>query len=94
MTIVEFLTARLDEDEAIARAATSGRTYNSEADGQFIARFNPSRALAEVKVKRDLITQVENWDAPCGYCGPPTELLGLIAQAYSNHPDYQHEWAQ
>lgn len=71
MTIVEFLNARIDEEEADARAATPGRWFPegkgvSDSDGiefveaprrdvSHIARHDPARVLREVTMKRDLL---------------------------------------
>lgn len=69
MDLVEFLTARLDEDEQVARAAGDGwYGYDPEQaiamvpveDTQHIARHSPARVLAEVDAKRRVIAQWED----------------------------------
>lgn len=65
MTIGEFLSARLDEDEAAANAASIAPVesrYKSGADlGPAVARllfhrhFDPERVLAEVTAKRKML---------------------------------------
>ncbi|NKS17328.1 hypothetical protein GS490_13460 [Rhodococcus hoagii] len=141
--IVEFLRARLDEDEQIAkRAAGSGgidgrwaydgdsahgevyrpdasRTYtridgstgvehsyvtqDSEGimssvegdDGTHIARHDPARVLREVEAKRRIITlaeQVARSGAEFAEQDFDT-LTRSLAVVYSDHPDYQQEWA-
>lgn len=64
MELVDFLRARLDEDEEVAKAA-SGDLGNvlsqveyldgtTQADERHIARHDPARVLAEVEAKRQL----------------------------------------
>lgn len=87
--IVEFIKARLDEDEAIADAAVRfdyGVTnWCDEGDhvNRHIARHDPARVLREVAAKRALL------DAHCTdpkYGG--TECLGC-------HANFQEEyWTQ
>lgn len=62
MGIVEFLEARIAEDEADARAADEGRllTWSKNdhmviVDSGFIQTFTPSRVLREVAAKRELL---------------------------------------
>lgn len=71
MTITEFLNARYDEDEQVARAATPGHwgpsghsvltsddiefIEASRTDSVHIARHDPARALREITAKRALL---------------------------------------
>ncbi|WP_159944853.1 MULTISPECIES: DUF6221 family protein [unclassified Nocardiopsis] len=108
MTIVEFLNARLDEDERASKAAPEG------ARGR-------DRALAEVAAKRGILRgYVEAHRAgmralePMLAAGPPagrprlrgadrggdpwSELLAwrlavkYLAAVYRTHPEYDHSW--
>ncbi|MCC4300401.1 DUF6221 family protein [Rhodococcus sp. 3-2] len=122
MTIVEFLEARLDEDEGSATwsgTAFDGRAFECTeytsgvldtgddlvaiGDSSITRHFethDPARVLREVAAKRAIISDhrrfmaeerrrmngwVPNeWDQP---------ILKALASVYSDHPDYQHEWA-
>lgn len=99
LTIQEFLEARLDEDEQIARAAKWAGM------GSFI---DPERALADVAAKRAILHQHGNGDGahecPDGFMDsaetePHTgyELncmtVRLLASVYRSDPDYREEWA-
>lgn len=66
---VGFITARLDEDEALIRRNSDGRglaggfpdyrTYSGDdidAADEYIEHFSPARALREVEVKREILT--------------------------------------
>jgi hypothetical protein len=79
MTLVEFLTARLDEDEAVARAATAREwrlTYGldpeefgdalllSGPDKAHAERHDPARVLREVEAKRRIIERLADAVAP------------------------------
>jgi hypothetical protein len=64
VTLIEFLRARLDDDEATARAAdpewrTEHTRYHLAAlddePAGHIARHNPARVLAEVDAKRRIV---------------------------------------
>ncbi|TSD47967.1 hypothetical protein FFI94_018805 [Rhodococcus sp. KBS0724] len=73
MTIVEFLEARLAEDEAVALACIDGPPDGgSWPDSRYEARtaelihsrrHDPARALREVAAKRAILTEYvnENW---------------------------------
>lgn len=131
MTIVEFLLARIAEDEAVASAATGGpwrydpTKVNSvdggEAvfagpeglsaitiastgpaddqasmdDGRHIARYDPTRVLAECAAKRRIATMF----AGDSHAGPTLAAPGLLvctvlATVYADHPDYDPAWAR
>ncbi|NKT97299.1 DUF6221 family protein [Prescottella equi] len=130
--LVEFLRARLDEDEQTATAATSATfgedpTWTSKDDGtgeqthgyvmadhtaicghdgddvllpvaDHIARHDPVRVLREVEAKRRVIDEcaevldVGGWE----YDDAPELAWNTacsLAAVYSDHPDYQQEWA-
>lgn len=71
MTITEFLTARLDEDESIARAAESASSHPGEADGEptvaapvplqqrHIDRWSPTQVLLDIAAKRTIVETYE-----------------------------------
>lgn len=94
MTIVEFLTARLDEDEADLDNEPYDACYRD-------LRFG----AADIAAKRRIL---ERWQYRWQEAGDATEQrmhsmfasqatgLGnavyLLAEVYSNHPDYREEW--
>jgi hypothetical protein len=57
VTLTEFLTARLDEDEATVRATElrNHRGAGDEAPAEFAPAFTSARLLAEIEAKRRLI---------------------------------------
>ena len=57
MTLTEFLTARLDEDEARATAAALRRREGPDAtsSSELDRAFTPARLQAEVEAKRQLV---------------------------------------
>ena len=95
MTIVEFLEARIAEDEAKA----AGLLANTQ-EGYDINDY-AERMLAECAAKRAIIDQWEDLEG----IGPLTggvdagHALGIdaavraLAAVYKDHPDYQQEWA-
>lgn len=98
---IAFLRARLDEDEQVALAAKPGPwqvdggtvyarhptdeivDYTDSAD--HIARHDPTRVLADVAAKRQIIELVIG--AYAGYA-----VLPLLALPYAGHPDYREDW--
>ena len=98
MTLVEFLRARLDEDEAAAKAWLPFGNPDAAARVH-IARLDPGRVLREVEAKRRLIADYEVYDASARY--PDSEggiaiglgtAVELAALAYADHPDYDEAW--
>ncbi|MFW6640669.1 DUF6221 family protein [Nocardiopsis algeriensis] len=131
MTLIEFLNARLNEDEAAARKALPGpwhvvdgdtdraqvrdssggyvaATGSAEASEEslpvpgtaaHIARHHPERVLREVAAKRAAITEIQQHSDFFGRKRKPVEegltgyTLRVAAAAYSDHPDFDREWA-
>jgi hypothetical protein len=83
--IVEFLRARLDEDEAWGRSPECG--YQQD----------PARVLREVEAKRRIVESCSPQSLD-NSCADPGErclaevTLEALALPYSDHPDYQPEW--
>jgi hypothetical protein len=102
MTITEFLEARIAEDEALANAATANYAPDAwdnpasagnyyPADVAFWDHQAPARVLAECAAKRAII---ETFPTKNGEHGPlGSRALEALAAVYSDHPDYQQEWA-
>ena len=85
MTLVEFLSARLDEDAA-------------HLPEGFDCWYPPERYAAEVDAKRgivDLLTYATPGHGPRRTpFGPDQEaVLRYLALPYADHPDYRREWA-
>ncbi len=78
--LTEFLLARFAEDEAVARASfpTGGRRA-----GKTFWR----RRIAECEVKRRIVDESLVWGSGCA-----NVMIGLMAEVYSDHPDYRDEW--
>jgi Family of unknown function (DUF6221) len=61
MTLVEFLTARLNEDAAAAKAAydrpSDYQVYGTTETEDHFARWKPLRVLAEVDAKRRIVVE-------------------------------------
>ena len=78
MTLTEFLTARLDEDEA-----GLPRLFNWP-DLQ-------ARSRREVEAKRAIVAGVVKVLGDDDRL-TVTSVVGLLAAIYSDHPDYRDEW--
>lgn len=96
-TLVEFLLARIAEDEARVAGLFSGD------DPDFF--WGPDRIRAECEVKRQIVEKHEVWGPGRGSCDTCTDgdFVGLVdegpcftlralAAVYADHPDYRQEW--
>ena len=102
--LVAFLTARLDEDEDIARytqqESLSAALKTMSGDGRhklFLARHDPARVLREVEAKRRILAhaQAAEQDVPdiYAYDLAADYVLRALAAVYAGHPDYDEAWA-
>lgn len=104
MTLIEFLLARIAEDEVVARAALTDGNSNQiwqvqdwiELDAEVLAhvhRHDPHRVLAECEAKRRIVAmwldEARFPDFDCGW-----EVLQMLARSYADHPDYCKDWRQ
>lgn len=108
MELVEFLRARLDEDEAVAKEAKPGPwTYDgsvyathpvdevvdySYESGEHIARHDPARVLREVEAKRLRLDEIERELADDPTNETTRWLSRVEALPYADHPEYRNEW--
>lgn len=90
--LVEFLTARLDEDEPDCRTGIASESYLSDF---------AERLLREVKAKRQILErlypEIKNCDELIEgeWNSNPYNadtLLELLALPYADHPDFRDEW--
>jgi hypothetical protein len=93
--LVKFLRARLDEDEAAAKAWLPFGNPDAAARAH-VARLDPGRVLAEVEAKRRIIAEHHPVD-PCdahdaSFDTIPCDTLLALASVYAEHPDYREEW--
>lgn len=102
MTIAEFLTARLDEDEALWRQADAEGLL-LEVPGAPVVRadgMTPRRFLADITAKRAIVAEcVEaeayyraHADAPAGELTGLRTAVRLLAQPYADHPEFDPAW--
>lgn len=101
MTIIEFLEARIAED--MEEAAWYGNTEYFEGGW---TKAHTGRVLRECAAKRAIIGSQQSCvaaEAKEGDLGPKLVARGMhvglelsmkfLAAVYSDHPDYQQEWA-
>ncbi|MBT2514826.1 DUF6221 family protein [Arthrobacter sp. ISL-30] len=102
MDVVEFLSERIDEDEAAARKLLKDRSVSKSG------RWYEERLLRECQAKRTLIAVVEEarqaalaslvgQDPNAAPWNPEaiewtSRALNAIALPYAEHPDYQPDW--
>jgi hypothetical protein len=101
--LVEFLRARLDEDEELSRARWPGvRAVGETSDGTAIMGYawSPERMLREAEAKRAILASYASFarvdQGHPGIYSVTRELgivLRLLAAVYSDHPDWRQEWA-
>jgi hypothetical protein len=59
---------------------------------QFVARYDPARALADCEAKRRIVKWVNDWPLRPAPPSSVDGLLPLLALPYANHPDFRKEW--
>lgn len=99
MDIVEFLRARLDEDErdAIAiRDCVMFHGVDSDAEAEVIRLSSPDRVLREVEAHRRIVDlgwhHLGDEEYGWGMEEAKRQVLRIMATAYADHPDYDPEW--
>lgn len=99
--IVAFLTARLDEDEAAAKAVphVDWTDYDgwAELDSSVRAhayRHDPPRVLADVAAKREIvmISNSMRRESDRGAEILADVALRALAAVHADHPDYDESW--
>lgn len=92
--IIEFLEARIAEDEAAADGLDeSGPGYPSVRTLE-ASPFTAARLLAECAAKRRILENVPLvTDIPSQMGGTSEYVLMCLASVYSWHPEYQEGWA-
>ena len=94
--LAAFLTARIDEDEAAAKAWLPFGNPDAPAR-EHIARYDPGRVLREVEANRRILAEFQAqdgdpWSADADYFAGLVFVVKALAGVYSSHPDYRQEW--
>jgi len=107
VTITEFLLARWDADETIARDWQHNRLkVEIHGGGSGYERLvNPERVLADIEAKRQAIDAAwadhERIEGEWGMCqsqeqmdakGDVPDVVRALASVYADHPDYDPSW--
>ena len=106
--IVEFLNARLDEDEKsgfVGRDERDMRHLVQDMDGpspdeEYLAVYiGGGRVLADIAAKRAIVAGYVRADSRAefpnyegGYAAGLEDAVRELASVYSAHPDYRDEW--
>lgn len=89
LDVIAFLTARLDEREARARAAADPARALREVAAQraMVEKYELGRRLWN--------PETDDWFSPAAAMfGSDMEwLIRTLVAVYSDHPDYRQEWA-
>lgn len=95
--IIEFLQARIADDEAAVRRLEAGGQEKHEHVSGAEAVASPlttGRILAECSAKRKILGNVPLvTDIPTEIGGTSGYVLMCLASVYRQHPDYQEGWA-
>jgi hypothetical protein len=94
--LVQFLTARLDEIEAVAVAALAD---GWKAETTRLRILGPEQLLREVEAKRRIVELADGddeWAQADDYHGERgaalDRVLHLLALPYADHPEFQEAW--
>lgn len=107
MTLVEFLRARVDEDEHWWRVVEERERSADVPTNHWLGRPLTTRMLADCKAKRRILGELENAERMAGkkwhrkirpevdeYLRSMTIAAYALACAYYPHPDFSSEWRQ
>ncbi len=104
MDLAKFLAARLDDDEAAAKAAFGpGIALNwpalPAAVDVFIDRYGPLRAVREVEAKRKIVAEAQAVRKLLDLTGGEQDryrdwVLRQMAAVWSDHPDFDPAWKE
>ena len=104
MTLVEFLLARIAEDEKAAAAAEPDtKVFEPVSPPEFstdyhIEKWCPSRVLTECEAKRRIVEAYEYANEHINDLVPGVAAVGLLvaikylASVHADHQDYRQEW--
>lgn len=104
-TLIEFLTARVEEDRALAQGAiddVNGEDCWFDTGNAHIAdhyqRHSPDRVFREVAAKRALLKDHEDQHectSHSAYAFPYVgcDVLRQLADVYADHPEYDSAWS-
>src|SRR5699024_609001 len=99
VTIVEFLNARLDEDERASKAAPVGSRGRDRAVAEVAAQRKIVRGYAKAPSARTRTVEPSPSDGRPDGGGPWSELLAWrspltpLAAAYRTHPEHDDSWS-
>jgi hypothetical protein len=97
MEITEFLEARIAEDEAAAEQLT--HIFHGPGTQMYVAEswiqspLKKKRFLAECAAKRAIMSRHASCDDVSYGDASTCPEIRTLAAIYSDHPDYQPEWA-
>ena len=102
MNIVEFLDARIAEDEAVASLLSKGDAGHSPRTEVYTGTewvttpLTTDRILAECKAKQgillDYMGQLSRWEKQPTRDMPDSMALRYLSLPYADHPEYQQWW--
>lgn len=106
--LVEFLRARLDEDEHAAKEAPQSEWDSEYAEFRarggetfdHVLRHDPARVLREVEAKRRILEQCElalSFEHPIprdkvGDAALASMTVAFLALPYADHAEYDESW--
>jgi hypothetical protein len=53
--------------------------------------WNPARVLADLRAKRELVTELARMQE-MGWDGIEETVMSFLVQPYADHPEHQDEW--
>jgi hypothetical protein len=95
-----FLTARLDEDEGVAKAVRDRHWMMATIPGGELAPGVPGRVLREIEADRRLLAEWQKAEADpavddqwnAGLAAGLRLAVQIRTARYGDHPDYRQEW--
>lgn len=92
--LTDFLNARIDEDEAVAREvgpATWSEAHSAKSQGVSSLMWDANRILAECEAKRRATALLTRSEGPVD-AATVQALLKIMALPYVEHRDFREDW--
>jgi len=99
LTLAEFLTARIAEDEAAARFMMDREAAGLQPRADFLGFPLGERILREVEAKRKILAEAQAVRKLLDLTGGEHDryrdwVLRHLAAVYSEHPDFDPAWKE
>ena len=94
--IHEFILGRVYEDASVAFASIARHAPEEPRGHSRLSGHDPNRGphrvLTECEIKSEIVSTHDDGACPQCLANPGCETIRLLAQAWSDHPNYRSDW--